>query len=116
MRIAASALVRVIGFSTSTCTPCSRKNRANEKCSAVVAAIVTASTLPTQLAMILKRARSDLGRDAAAALGIAVANADELDVVERAVLLRVKPAEIADADDRRAELAHRVRSRARSCG
>ena len=72
--------------------------------------------LAEQLAIILKRARSNLGRDAPAALGIAVANADELDVVERAVLLRVKPAEIADADDRRAELTHRVRSRARSCG
>ena len=54
-------------------------------------------------------------RDAAAALGIAVANADELHAVERTVLLCVKPAEVADADDRCAELTHRAQSRARSC-
>ncbi len=43
---AASRLVRVIGFSTSTCTPCSRKNFASAKCAVVLAAIVTASTRP----------------------------------------------------------------------
>ncbi len=42
--VAASALVTVIGFSTSTCTPRSRKKRLISKCALVDAATLTAST------------------------------------------------------------------------
>ena len=43
----ACAGVSVIGFSTSTCAPASRKSRAMAKCAGVVVATLTASTLPS---------------------------------------------------------------------
>jgi len=61
---------------------------------------------PGEVSVIGEVARRDAFGHRTARRGIEVAHADELHVFERAVLLRVKPAEITDTDDRRAELLH----------
>jgi hypothetical protein len=71
--------------------------------------------LADELAVVEDCSRLYLGRDGAAALGVVIADGDELDAVERAVLLRMKAAEIADSDDSGAKLSHRVRSHAWNC-
>jgi hypothetical protein len=58
--------------------------------------------LAQQFTIVGHGRRSDLGGHASAAFGVAIANGDELDAVEQTMLLSVKSAEIADADDGRA--------------
>ena len=56
--------------------------------------------------MVREKARREAVGDRAARGLVEVADADEIDLVERPVLLGVKATEVADANNRRAELAH----------
>ena len=112
---AASALVRVIGFSTSSARR-ARGRTARPRNAPPCRGNRDGVDLPSELAVVPNCARLTLRpRRRGRASASRSQTRDELDVVERAVLLRMKSAEIPDADDRRAKLTHRARSRVWSC-